>query len=219
MMQSSPKVTQLDSLSVDFIENHFLTPWDFGNEILYKLCADYPHHSDDAIIIAKTLFIGRIYAAAIERRRTKEGDLALGDTFYTETIVDAFKRSCIDDVFGKLANGEHKSIHMILEAHKTVVDILLEITGLEKRSFASKYLHFHFPYIFFIYDSRALSGIKKFIKKIPMQYSEFLDNRHVDLEYAKFYCKCHYLQCIVMNKYQKSPEKITPRIIDNMLLR
>ena len=33
--------------------------------------------------------------------------------------------------------------------------VLRDLTGLEKRALASKYLHFHVPRLFFIFDSRA----------------------------------------------------------------
>jgi len=210
---------QLNFISNDVIEKHFLTPWDFGNEILYKLCAENPFHTDDQIIIAKTLFIGRIYAAAIERRKVQGDEINSGDRFYTNTVVDAFRNSDIDAYFNKLSNSVNTDMYLILETHKMLVDLLVSISGLEKRSFASKYLHFHFPDMFFIYDSRALSAMKKYISKVPKQYAEFINNNHFDIEYAKFYCKCHYLQDIIRKKYQKAPEKISTRVIDNMLLR
>ena len=45
--------------------------WDFGNNILYHLCKDNFQHEQEDVILTKVLFIGRIYAAAIERRKNK----------------------------------------------------------------------------------------------------------------------------------------------------
>jgi hypothetical protein len=209
----------MNNFSIEFIENHFYTLWDFGNKILYSLCSDNPFHSDDSIIIAKVLFIGRIYAAAVERRRKGNGELVSGDNFYTETIVNTFRNSDFDDYIRKLQVSDENSISLHLEVHKKLVDMLVSITGLEKRSFASKYLHFHFENKFFIYDSRAVASIKKYVKGVPPKYRQFIDHQNTDVEYAKFFCKCLYLQDEIKSKYTKAPELITPRHIDNMLLR
>ncbi len=45
--------------------------WDLGNKILYDMCKNNFAHKNNGVIIAKVLFIGRIYAAAIERRKKK----------------------------------------------------------------------------------------------------------------------------------------------------
>ena len=46
-------------------------PWDFGNKVLYDLCAcNFKHDSDDKII-AKVWLLGRAYSVAVERRKTK----------------------------------------------------------------------------------------------------------------------------------------------------
>lgn len=209
----------MNDISVDFIENHLWTPWDFGNEILYDLCSKYPYHTDDSIIIAKVLFIGRIYAAAVERRRKMDNEIASGDNFYTETIVNTFRNSNFDDYIKNLQSTDNHSIFTLLEAHKKLVDMLRPITGLEKRSFASKYLHFHFKDKFFIYDSRAIKGMKNHVNRVPSQYRKYINNQRTDVEYAKFFCKCLSFQDLIKSKYTKAPELITPRRIDNMLLR
>lgn len=57
------------------------------------------------------------------------------------------------------------NIDKILYIHKFLTDLFYELTGLNKRSLASKYLHFHCPDLFFIYDSRAHSNLVQFVKK------------------------------------------------------
>ncbi len=209
----------MDSLSSEFIKDRLSSPWDLGNDVLYKLCADHPLHGDPQAILAKTMFIGRIYAAAIERRRKTPEGLAGGDDFYTGPIVDTFKRGGLDKHLRKLSGLNAGAAFEILEAHKALVDMLHGITGLEKRSFASKYLHFHFREMFFIYDSRAVKELKGYVRKVPKEYGHLLDPGRVDVEYAKFFCKCLHLQGIARSRYKGSPMEITPRVIDNILIR
>ena len=63
---------------------------------------------------------------------------------------------------------------------------------MEKRSLASKYLHFHCPDKFFIYDSRARSAINKLVKKPDKHMLAGLDS--YDPEYADFVCRMLELQ-------------------------
>ncbi len=65
-------------------------PWDFGNQILYDICRNNFKHDRDDIIIAKILFIGRIYAAAVERRRNKQD--VINDNFYVDIIAPTIWR-------------------------------------------------------------------------------------------------------------------------------
>jgi hypothetical protein len=208
----------MNRFTLCFIQSNQKTPFDFGNVILYDLCSKYPSHNDNSVIIAKTMFIGRIYAAAIERKQTKMPNMPTGDEFYKKAVVDTFKNKGLDDLLNKLKNIDNNSIQLILEVHKKLVDDLYEITRLNKRSFISKYLHFHFPDLFFLYDSRALEAIRTLRIKLPTQYSQFIKNENVDREYANFYCKCRWLQVFLKDKYNLPPESITPRIIDNMLI-
>ena len=121
--------------------------WEFGNEILYRLCADHPAHSEDHVIIAKMWLVGRAYAAAVERRRASDG--LSSDDFYIERLAPTVRKSEIDTWFQKLREDRSRSKWLTLDVHKRLVDLLKPITRLEKRSFASKYLHFHFLSPFF----------------------------------------------------------------------
>ena len=66
--------------------------------------------------------------------------------------------------------------------------VLRKLVGLERRSFASKYLHFHQPSAFFIYEPRARLGIRQKIKLrktlVPADCTEY------DGEYAEFVLRC-----------------------------
>lgn len=177
--------------------------WDLGNDILYKLCKTYPGHSTDSITVAKTLFIGRVYAAALERRRTPD---ILGHAFYLKVARD-FRDAKIDTWFLDPDGDRQKAI----ETHQNLTTLLRSITGLAKRSFASKYLHFHFPEQFFIYDSRASESANKLIQ---------LDRGrtracNVDLAYADFFARCDQLSQRISDLTGHFP---TPREVDKVLL-
>jgi hypothetical protein len=88
-----------------------------------------------------------------------------------------------------------------------------KITGKENRSLASKYLHFHAPNAFFIYDSRATKAVKQHIKRLPAE--KRLRPHDFDNEYADFCARC----LIYRDKLEKkSDRKITPRMLDMKLL-
>src|SRR5712692_9351087 len=147
-------------LTSELVEGALLEKvWDVGNGVLYDLCAANPEHTRDDVIIAKIWLIGRTYAAAIERRRDK-GD-AVGDAFYETRVAPQIRDSDIDRWFKVLDSGSDTDMALNLETHKRVMDLFTKISGLEKRSLASKYLHFHFPSRFYIYDSRAYNAISE----------------------------------------------------------
>lgn len=158
-----------------------ITPWDYGNEILYNLCRDNFSHDKDDRILTKALFIGRIYAAAIERRRNKSKDI--NDNFYTNKVVPTFRKSNLDKHFFKLKKIKKLSadnIAQVLETHHYLTATIYNITKLDKRSFASKYLHFHFPDLFFIYDSRAVIALRQFTSQVPKDLQYMTASHSVD---------------------------------------
>jgi hypothetical protein len=204
------------------IQDFFNTDWDYGNEVLHNLCSgDNLYHTESSVIIAKTLFIGRIYSASINRVQNP-ADIETGDIFYTNTVVEKFMDGRIDDDFRMLLSMNAQSIEYdfipkILQVHKNLVDIIAEIVKQNDRSFASKYLHFHFRNLFFIYDNRAKKGLRKYFKKIPHAYS--FNRSKFDYEYASFYCRCHALQAKLKREHPHFADKITPRVVDNILIR
>jgi len=189
--------------------------WDLGNQVLYRLCEDYPDHHSDEAVIAKVWLIGRSYAAAVERRQSKLDDAVQGDAFYEKLVAPALRDSTIDEHIKKLREYHDvntDSLHDILTTHKYLVDILAKITGQNKRSLASKYLHFHVPHLFFIYDSRAydrLRTYRSFRDPLP-------DNTTYDHDYHKFCLKCVELREDI---FKQHGIHLTPREIDNFLLQ
>jgi hypothetical protein len=107
------------------------------------------------------------------------------------------------------------NIPQILRVHNDLMTTLSKITDLDKRSFCSKYLHFHLPDLFFIYDSRALTALRDFTSRVPKELRHIPQLTFVDKEYATFFCKCFDLK----NKIEvEHKTKLTTRQLDNLLI-
>lgn len=197
-----------------FQNNEILkSEWDFSNSILYDLCRNYPEHKKVEIIITKILFIGRIYAAAIERRKNKIENI--NDDFYIDIVAPKLKNSNLDMLLNKIHNNS--TIIEKLKLHKYLTDIFNELTDLNKRSLSSKYLHFHKPNIFYIYDSRVNDALREFRmdnKEINKIFNE-IKKENIDKEYAKFYLKMEILK----NKIEKENNiELTLRNLDTLMI-
>jgi hypothetical protein len=176
-------------LTTEFIrEATSQAAWDFGNQVLYDMCTANPGHNQDHIIIGKIWLIGRAYAAAIERRRTA-GE-ALGDAFYETVVAPRIRESEIDAWFEAIRAGSSDDLTLHLEVHARVMRLFTEISGLEKRSLASKYLHFHFPQRFYIYDSRAYRVICELTDPVGKRILNLGDHDDV---YGRFFVRCRDL--------------------------
>ena len=168
--------------------------WEYGNSVLYRMCEEEPEHKEIDVIVGKIWLIGRSYAAAIERRKNA---VVVGDDFYYDEVAPKLLEIGpeLDDRITKLRKSKGiilDDIKLVLSTHKFLMDIFYELTGLEKRSLASKYLHFHCPEKFFIYDSRARVGIGKLVKR-PNK-GILTDVSNCDPEYGDFVCRMLELQ-------------------------
>jgi hypothetical protein len=192
------------------------TEWDFGNEILYKMCEQNFEHKQIDKIVGKVILIGRAYAAAIERRKNKTEE---SDNFYIDKVAPKIKNSKLDDYIGQLKSQSElteKNIPDILKLHFYLTELIKQITDQNKRSFSSKYLHFHLPNLFFIYDTRAVKAIRLLKTKLPKKHKTELDDNGIDKEYATFFYKCY--------EQKKELEKENSRILsirhfDNILMK
>ena len=184
--------------------------WAYGNSVLYKMCEEKPLHNEKNIVASKVWLIGRSYAAAIER--TKSGEKL-------ENIIDKFwdalnsERDSIDKTLRAINSITIEEIgnnvQTILDTHKQVMDIIQKATTMDKRSLTSKYLHFHCPNAFFIYDSRARRAINKLVKK------QDITGYSGDTEYVEFFLRILKLQQFIKEQTGKI---LTPREIDNFLV-
>ncbi|VVA44483.1 conserved hypothetical protein [Candidatus Roizmanbacteria bacterium] len=160
--------------------------WTLGNEVLYRLCREHPLHKLDDEIGAKIWLIGRAYSVSIERRKIKT---SINDDYYNDRVIPKIKKSNIDKWIKDCKIEKTKDSS--LRAHKKVTDLFKDISGLEKRSLASKYLHFHLPDLFFIYDSRAVHGISVLLKELNLKNKgKKIDNSLYDKGYSSFFNKC-----------------------------
>lgn len=190
------------------------SPWSLGNDVLYNLCRDYPTHDQPEAIVAKFWLIGRAYAAAIERRR-KAAETS--DEFYVRILTDKIQKSELDQWLDKLpgkVDNPWSDLSSIISTHKRLMKVLATITDLDKRSLASKYLHFHRPDLFFIYDSRAKQAIRQVTPRlceIPDIKSEIFDR-----EYLDFCRRAQWLREHVQSEFN---EFLTPRELDSILLK
>jgi hypothetical protein len=192
-------------------------PWSLGNDILYKMCEDNFNHDSAEKIVAKVWLIGRSYSVAIERRRNKVPGVE-SDKFYTETVVKAFQTPELDKMLDKIkiiSKVNTESLIKSIELHYHLTKQINKITNLNKRSFSSKYLHFHLPSLFYIYDSRAVKAIKRFKLKVPSELKLLVASTNCDKEYADFACKCFVLTNQAKGMFDI---ELTPRQIDNLLL-
>ena len=135
----------LKSKLTEFL-NSKQTKWHFANSVLYELCANNPLHNNADIIVGKIWLIGRSYAAAIERQKNKAS--SNDDDFYYQVVAPKMLSigDTLDERITELNDtpvlAEAKLDH-VLNTPKLLQDAFFEITDLEKRSLASKYLHFH----------------------------------------------------------------------------
>ncbi|WP_343583416.1 hypothetical protein [Herbaspirillum sp.] len=186
-----------------------------GNKVLYDLCKNNPRHEGVDEIHAKIWLIGRSYAASIERRKINDG---AGD-FYNKVVIPQIKKSGIDDWIDtarryKTINQE--SMQTILEVHGKVTKLFHDISKMGKRSLASKYLHFHGPNLFFIFDSITQNGLREFIDITGRSVkNQWIENLHIDPTYGKFATKCLKLRDYIYSEFGVS---LSLRQMDALLL-
>lgn len=149
-------------------------------------------------IIAKTWLIGRSYAASIERRKNKKNETT--DQFYEDAanaIIKFNKREKLDKKIKELKGTplNEEMIKQLLIVHKELMEVLRKLTELNKRSFVSKYLHFHCDKVP-LYDSRAKEAInslskdnKPEIDKIKENLKKELGKNNYNGEYLDFCSK------------------------------
>jgi hypothetical protein len=186
--------------------------WDLGNRVLYDLCREHPDHATDDKIIAKVWLIGRSYSASIERRRVVT---EIGDDFYEAVVAPEMRRSEIDQWLASIPQAIMPGDRRTVVTHKKLMDLFHAMTGLEKRSLASKYLHFHKPNAFFIYDSRARQAIMKVVPRFIRSPEDEADGLEFDPEYRNFVRRCLWLREEVKATLG---HELNPREVDKLLL-
>jgi hypothetical protein len=190
--------------------------WSFGNQTLYEMCEKAPLHINKEEIVGKIWLIGRSYAAAIERGALSNYK---GDSFYRYDVAEKVKvvGAELDRRIATL-KGEPKVtkelLKEVIETHNFLTGAFCTITGKENRSLASKYLHFHVPNVFYIYDSIACREVTK-LRTLDRELKQYLLKYNCDYEYVDFVAKIFPLN---MEIYQEHGVWLTPRQLDSLLL-
>lgn len=210
------KVPMLSATKKDIDYAQSSTPWDLGNQILYDMCSTHPWHTTSEEAVSKIWLIGRSYAAAIERRKT-ENDVP-PDNFYEETVGPTVSSSNIDTLLSNLPASPSDPVTNLaatVKTHKKITALFKSITGMENRSLSSKYLHFHRPDLFFIYDSRAEISISKLTP--DCRYIDLVDvqKNERDESYYSFCMRTAWLRNKIVNEFNKM---LSPRELDKVLL-
>ena len=189
--------------------------FDIGNMVLYNMCREYPTHIDEEEIIGKIWLIGRAYAAAIER--------CPKPITYPEDVGPKIKAHG-EELDSQLARIiEHRQsdeayLLNMLRAHKFFTDVLFEITELYKRSLASKYLHFHAPNHFYIYDSIVVQNIGAYdlpCKELKESLIKKLGANEYDEAYLDYVARAHTLNEQLAKR--SNGEWLSPRTLDTLL--
>ena len=182
--------------------------WDLGNQALYDLCSRNPGHHRIDEIAAKVWLVGRSYAAAIERgAQTVEGE-----DFYVERVAPAMRSARIDRWLAPLSRLKGPEAAVVVPAHRRLTELFREISTKNKRSLASKYLHFHFPKAVYIFDARASRAIRQVTRR---HRAGSLSFDLCDEAYARFFLRCRAFHDELE---QLTGRALTPREVDNVLL-
>lgn len=187
--------------------------WGWGNEILYRMCREEPEHKRLDVIQGKVWLIGRSYSAAIERGAGEYKDI------YSKRVAPKMKKSGIDTWLESVKAIDRvtaANVEDVLRVHKQLTDLFKRIAKTEKRSLASKYLHFHQPKAFFIFDSQANTKITELSKGQRFEVPKKFDSPYFDRSYVKFVHRCLWYRDNVFEK--NLGRQSSPRELDRHLL-
>ena len=196
--------------------------WGFANGILYDMCKNHPKHDDEAVIIGKVWIIGRAYSAAVERgAKVPKEDIG---NVYEKHVAPQIKHigALLDEkieVANRYSRITRDSLPQILRTHKFLTDTFKDAVGLSKRSLASKYLHFHAPNSFYIYDSIACTNIcacKLQSRSLKEELMHEVGEGNHDESYLDFAAKAFTLSRLIFDDFG---EWLSPRELDALLLR
>lgn len=152
---------------------------DVRTRALYELCYLHRHHISGEIVADKLRMILRLCAD----HGLKVEEVSPEFTAYR------LGHSGVDRWFAGLTTAEQIDPARVFEMHKRVMDVFDDLPPEQARSLASKYLHFHFPELFFVYDSRVEAAA------LALGWGEcgYLAGGEHDPQYARFFACCRKL--------------------------
>ena len=188
----------------------------YGNTVLYRMCLeDQPRHVDPDVVAGKMWLIGRSYSASPERGA---GETPTGEhPDFFRWVAERVEWRHLDEKLDALSTHNvfgQNSLDQILEIHESLRQALrkatqLRVNGGEPRqhtSFCSKYLHFHKPDHFPIFDSYVSSAVTR--ETGARKRFAFEAGRH-DRKYSRF--------CQQIMIYREGKSNLTLRDIDREL--
>lgn len=148
----------------------YKTTYLVSNDVLYEMCRKYPDHNDWQQVLAKVSIIDLVYGANFARYdRENAIKLARYICLHTSVINKLFRR------LDRAQNSRRDFVSKLCEVvsvHGEFTKLIRDCTATNAPVFASKYLHFHFPKIVPILDSRAEHAIKQHRKCKGGNFSE-----------------------------------------------
>jgi hypothetical protein len=120
------------------------------------------------------------------------------------------------EIWGDLIRRDEFDRLCVLKAHYKLSEFFRTISK-QNRSLASKYLHFHYPEHFFIYDQNAAIAIKRLTNNGRYKRFKASNSEHTDGDYEEFYDRCVIKKNDIENT-TTTKHKVTPRELDNALL-
>lgn len=169
--------------------------------VLYDLCFMCRHHLRDEIVADKLRLIRRLYSDTLARP---------GKAFSAEAAAHNLTQSPVDHWFGALSTAEELDSGLLLELHKRLMGVFDDISEEEARSLASKYLHFHFPELFYVYDTRIATALSLLMEGD----CGFLALAEFDPAYGRFHACCRKLTNIMLPQVGR---RLSPRELDRVL--
>lgn len=166
---------------------------------LYELCFLHRHHLRDDIVADKLRLIGRLYA-----------DHGAGLGFSPEYGAHRLATSAVDSWFGALATAEDMQAALPLELHKRMMDLFASLPAESARSLASKYLHFHFPELFPVYDAMVDRAATALVEDA----GGYLALAECDPVYGEFHARCRKLSERLGREIGR---RLSPRELDRVL--
>lgn len=167
---------------------------------LYELCFMHRFHNQDEIVADKLRMIVR---ACVDQGQ------AIAE-YSPELAAHLIVRSGVDRWFASLATAEHIDPALKFDLHKRVMDVFVDLPETQARSLASKYLHYHFPELFFIYDA----GVERAAYDLGEGECGYLARGDHDPLYSSFFACCRKLSDRYGNAIGRP---LNPRELDMVL--
>ena len=213
---SHPRLT-VSRAELDAAVTSFQAEWGMVDEVLYRLCRDFPSHDSQSAVMAKVALIERAYAAGLERqvkfdRKKGEQPIVVAGEYVWARGHE------IDELLAPLRHISEplstQSMAGIVEQHGRFVQLLRGTTrgeSLSPRSFASKYLHFHCRVVP-IYDEYARQAITRLVRW-ERSYAPFPLPPHGDPEYWDYCVRF----CRLYDACRQAGTKATVKELDAFL--